>query len=69
MDTEDERAVSAALSECSDIAFAKGRSVVKMCYVMDMIVAFVTLILSVCLMIVSFVVLRFSINFTDGVCV
>lgn len=64
VDTEDERAVSAALSECSDIAFAKGRSVVKMCYVMDMIVAFVTLILSVCLMIVSFVVLRFSINFT-----
>lgn len=39
VDTEDERAVSAALSECSDIAFAKGRSVVKMCYVMDMIVA------------------------------
>ena len=31
---------------------------------MDLIVAFVTLILSVCLMIVSFVVLKFTISFT-----
>lgn len=35
-----------------------------MCYVMDMIVAFTMLILSICLIIVSFVVLKFSITFT-----
>lgn len=64
VDTDNERDVASAISACTDIAFAKGRSVIKMCYVMDMVVAFVTLVLSVCLIIVSFVVLRFSINFT-----
>lgn len=43
-------------------AFA--RSTIKMCYVMDMVVAFVVLILSICLIVVSFVVLKFSIDFS-----
>lgn len=44
--------------------FSGARSLIKMCYVMDMIVAFTMLILSICLIIVSFVVLKFSISFT-----
>ena len=36
----------------------------KMCYVLDMIVAFTMLVLSICLILVSFVVLKFSITFT-----
>ncbi|MDD7333811.1 MAG: ABC transporter permease [Lachnospiraceae bacterium] len=64
IDTEDPSTLAAALADASNIAFDSGRSTIKMCYVMDMIVAFMTLVLSVCLIIVSFVVLRFTISFT-----
>ncbi len=62
--SSDTAAVSAALSSARGIAFDGSKGTIKMCYVMDMIVAFVMLIMSVCLMIVSFVVLKFSISFT-----
>lgn len=67
IDLEDETGVSeiaSAISKASGIMFSGARSLVKMCYVMDMIVAFTMLILSICLIIVSFVVLKFSITFT-----
>ena len=67
IDLEDETGVSeiaSAISKASGILFSGARSLVKMCYVMDMIVAFTMLILSICLIIVSFVVLKFSITFT-----
>ena len=50
--------------KCSNILFARPKSTIKMAYVMNMIVAFITLILSVCLIIVSFVILKFTISFT-----
>lgn len=62
--TDDVQAVKAAMSDVSNVSFDGTRSMIKMCYVMDMIVAFVILILSVCLIIISFVVLKFSITFT-----
>lgn len=64
IDTEDEKAVSKCLSEVEGVAFNKPVSVVKMCYVMDMIVAGILIVLSVCLIVVSFVVLKFTITFT-----
>lgn len=64
VETEDVRAMSAITADIPGIAFAGGRSTIEMCYVMDMIVALVMLILSVCLIIVSFMVLKFSISFT-----
>ena len=64
IDTDDARAIMAAMAEVSNVAFDGERSTIKMSYVMDMIVAFIMLILSVCLIIVSFVVLKFSITFT-----
>lgn len=67
IDLEDETGVSeiaSAISKASGILFSGARSLIKMCYVMDMIVAFTMLILSICLIIVSFVVLKFSITFT-----
>ena len=48
----------------SGIAFDGNKSTIKMCYAIDMIVAFLIIIKRVCLMIVSFVVLKFSINFS-----
>ena len=56
--------IASAISQAPGIMFSGARSLVKMCYVMDMIVAFTMLILSICLIIVSFVVLKFSITFT-----
>lgn len=41
-----------------------GKETVKMCYVMDMLVAAVLIIVSVCLILISFLVLRFTIVFT-----
>lgn len=67
MDLKDEAGVSeiaSAISQATGIMFSGARSLIKMCYVMDMIVAFTMLILSICLIIVSFVVLKFSITFT-----
>ncbi|MCQ2516838.1 MAG: ABC transporter permease [Saccharofermentans sp.] len=62
--SDDVDAVNAAFSSVDNLMFSAPRSMIKMAYVMDMIVAFVVLILSVCLMIVSFVVLKFVINLT-----
>ena len=64
IETDDITATISAISDIPGIAFSGARSTLKMCYVMEMIVAFVVLILSICLIIVSFVVLRFSIGFT-----
>ena len=63
-DTDDVKALKAALSEVTNIGFDGPRSTIKLAYVMDMIIAFIVLILSVCLIIVSFVVLKFTITFT-----
>ncbi len=64
IDTEDVSAMSSAMTKVSNVGFNGTRSTIKMCYVMEMIVALVMLILSVCLIVVSFVVLKFSISFT-----
>ena len=60
----DVSAIAAAVSEVPGIMFSGSRSVIKMCYVLEMVMAFTMLILSICLIIVSFVVLKFSITFT-----
>ena len=64
IDTHDTEAVQESAAKCSNINFANPRSTVSMCYVMDMIVAFIVLILSACLIILSFVVLKVSLSFT-----
>lgn len=64
IDTDDAGAMSSAMTRVSNVAFSGSRSMLKMLYAMEMLVVFIMLILSVCLMIVSFVVLKFSISFT-----
>ena len=64
IDTNDLGAVKSAMTKVSNVAFDGTRAVIKTTYVMDMILAFIVLILSVCLIIVSFVVLKFTITFT-----
>ena len=64
VDTDSISEMGAVMAKIPNVNFLGSRSTIKMCYVMDLIVAFLVLILSVCLMIVSFLVLKFSINFT-----
>lgn len=47
-----------------NIIFNADVSVVKTAYIIDMVVAIILLVVSVCLVLISFAVLRFSINFT-----
>lgn len=64
IDTDDTGAIKQAISEVGGIALNGDRSLIKMCYVMDMVIAGVLIVLSICLIIVSFVVLQFTITFT-----
>lgn len=44
--------------------FAEPRSLLKMMYIMDMVIAAVMLVVSICLILISLVMLRFTIHFT-----
>lgn len=46
------------------IIFAEPRSTLKMMYIMDMVIAAVMLVVSICLILISLVMLRFTIHFT-----
>ena len=52
------------LSNATNVLFSGDRGMIKLCYVMEMIVAMIVLVLSVVLCIVSFVLLKFVISFT-----
>lgn len=64
IDTDDEKKISDELSECTGIILTGTRSSIRKAYVIDMFVAMVVLILSVCLCIVSFILLKFVVLFT-----
>lgn len=60
----DVAAVTNALSDAKGIVFNGDRAMVKMAYVLDMVIAGVLLAVSICLILIAFVVLRFTITFT-----
>ncbi|MBO5237321.1 MAG: ABC transporter permease [Lachnospiraceae bacterium] len=65
INTGDINLVEKTLSEQdSSIIFLAGINRMKMFYVMDMVIAGVLMVVSVCLILISFVVLRFTIAFT-----
>lgn len=64
VDTNDTTALEAAVTECSNIAFNAPIKTVRTTYSISMIVAGILLVVSICLILVSFVVLRFTIGFT-----
>ena len=64
IDTDDTKAIKSALTNASNVAFDGDRNLIKTSYLMDMILAIVMLIMSACLIIVSLVILRFSIRFS-----
>lgn len=65
LDTMDEERLSQELNDnSSGIVFTSSTERLKMSYVMDMVVAGVLLVVSICLILIAFVVLHFVISFT-----
>lgn len=64
INSSDVRSLSSELSKASNMLFNGTRSVIKQCYIMETIMAMLVLVLSVCLVIVSFVILKFVITFS-----
>ncbi len=62
VDTDNVTDFASEISSIDGISFEGPRSTIKLTYVLSLIIAFVLLILSIALIIVSFVVLRFAIN-------
>ncbi|MDD7515350.1 ABC transporter permease [Ruminococcus flavefaciens] len=60
----DPKALESDLSDIPNTSFNKGISLVKTSYIMNTLIAGLLLIVSVCLILVSFVVLSFTISFT-----
>lgn len=46
------------------ISAVEGKGVIRMCYIMDMLIAAILIVVSVCLILLAFLVLRFTIVFT-----
>ena len=62
--TDDINKLESSLSNAENILFTGTKSNIKLCYVMDMIVACIVLVLSICLIIVALLILKFTITFT-----
>ncbi len=52
------------LDENVETTFSEGTDMIKLMYIMDMVIAAVMLIVSICLILISMVILRFTIQFT-----
>lgn len=61
---EPEKLEEAFNSEDIKIQFSGSQSLIKMTYIMDMVIAGLLLVVSVCLIVISMVILRFTIVFT-----
>lgn len=64
IDTDNSAALESELNEQNGMLFSGDRDLIKMTYIMNMLVAAIILVVSAGLLIVSFVVLRFTIRFT-----
>ena len=64
IDTDNPAALESELNEQNGMLFSGDRDLIKMTYIMNMLVAAIILVVSAGLLIVSFVVLRFTIRFT-----
>lgn len=62
--TDDIAALEQKLADGTGIVFQGSRDLIKTTYIMDMIIAGVLLVVSVCLILIAFVILRFTITFT-----
>ncbi|MBR3645718.1 MAG: ABC transporter permease, partial [Lachnospiraceae bacterium] len=64
IETDDLNKLGREVSSAKNVLFSAGKDTFKLCYIMEMISAFVVFVLSVCLVVVSFVLLKFVISFS-----
>ena len=64
IDTDDISAVEQAMNDCQNLLFAAAKSLLQLAYMMEMIVVGLLMILSLCLIVIALVILRFTITFT-----
>ena len=64
VDTDDAKAVEQAVADDLTITFDGAHSVIKMTYILEVITAGMLLVVSIALILISFVILRFTIGFT-----
>ena len=64
IEADDIKAVETVVNDIDGVAFTGSRDVIKLTYILDMIIAGVFLIVSICLIIISLVLLKFTIGFT-----
>lgn len=64
INTSDTSAFGQELKDCQSIVFMGDRAMIKTTYIVDMVIAGVLLIVSICLIIIAFVILNFTIRFT-----
>ena len=64
IDTDDVASIQKEIMACDAVAFSGDREMFRFTYIMEMIVAGILLIVSVCLIIIAVVILRFTISFT-----
>lgn len=64
IDSDNVSGLKSDLTNGNNIQFDGSRATIKMTYVMEMVVAIIVLVLSICLIIVSFAVLKFVISFS-----
>ena len=64
IETDDVKSIKNEVAKIDGLDAELPRSTIVMTYIIDIMVAFIIVILSICLIIVSFVILKFSIGFT-----
>ena len=64
IDTDDVPALEKALTACDAVTFGGDRSLFQFTYIMEMIIAGILLIVSIALILIAVVILRFTISFT-----
>ena len=64
IDTDDVPAIEKTISSCDAIAFSGSRRIFRFTYIMEMIIAGILLVVSIALILIAIVVLRFTIGFT-----
>lgn len=64
IDTDDVTSLQSAVSEQTNILFAANKSTFHTLYIMHMIIAFIVLVMSICLIVIAFVLMKFTITLT-----
>ena len=64
IDTDDVPAIEKTISSCDAIAFSGSRRIFRFTYIIEMIIAGILLVVSIALILIAIVVLRFTIGFT-----